>query len=140
MREDFRRWQSPISILAQLQITFLQYFFEERFPQLPQPIADAEATFEQDMAVIARAMSDETAGVVPSAVPDIQESAQRLQHEITTYYEASGAPVPPPLVDMITLTKNLASVAAPLYKDIHATFSNPRLAAVHRPAMKLNQG
>ncbi|HZP25115.1 MAG TPA: FUSC family protein [Terriglobales bacterium] len=139
MRDDFRRWQSPISILAQVQITFLQYFFEERFPELPQPIADAEAAFERDMAGVARAMADETGGLAPSAVPDIQQSAQRLQQEIKKYYEASGVPVPPPLLDMMTLTQNLASVAAPLHDDIHYTFSTPHLAAVHRPELKLKE-
>ena len=139
MRDDFRRWQSPISILAQVQITFLQYFFEERFPELPQPIADAEAAFERDMAAIARAMADDTAGLASSVVPDIQASAQRLQQEIKKYYETTGAPVPPPLLDMMTLTQNLASVAAPLHDDIHSTFSNPHLAAVHRPELKLKE-
>jgi multidrug resistance protein MdtO len=132
MREDFRRWQSPIGILAQVQITFRQYFFEKRFPELPPPIADAVAAFEQNMAVIAKAMADDVAGRASSAVPDIQESAQRLQDEIRKYYAASGAPVPPPLVDTMTLTQNLASIVTPLYKDIHATFADPVLAAAHR--------
>lgn len=139
MREDFRRWQSPIGILAQVQITFLQYFFEKRFPELPPPIADAEAAFEQNMAAVARAMADDAAGNVSSAVVDIQASAQRLQDEIKRYYEAAGGPVPPSLADMITLTQNLASITAPLYKDIHSTFMDPELASMHHPKLRLEQ-
>ncbi len=139
MREDFRRWQSPIGILVQVQITFLQYFFEKRFPELPQPIAEAEIAFEQNMAAIARAMADDAAGRTSSAVPDVQESAQRLQDEIKKYYDASGAPIPPSLLAMIGLTQNLASIITPLYQDIHATFSDPELAAMHHPQIKLGE-
>jgi len=139
MRDDIRRWQSPIAILLQVEVTFLQYLFEKRLPELPPPIADAVAAFEQNMAVIARAMADDVAGRTSSAVPDIQESAQRLQEEIKKYYEAEGRPVPPALVDMITLTQNLASIAGPLYEDIHATFMDPELAVVHHPHLRPQQ-
>jgi len=135
MREDIRRWQSPIGILLQVQVTFRQYFFEERLPELPQPIAEAEAAFEHDMAVIAKAMADDVAGKTSSATPDIQQSAQRLQEAIQQYYRVSGSPIPLPLVDMMTLTQNLASIIAPLYTDIHTTFANPMLAVMHHPQL-----
>jgi hypothetical protein len=38
-----------------------------------------------------------------SAAPDTQESVHRLREAITTYYGASGAPIPPPLGDRVTL-------------------------------------
>ena len=40
---------------------------------------------------------------------------------------------------MITLTQNLASILAPLYLDIHATFTNPKLAVIHHPQIELGQ-
>jgi multidrug resistance protein MdtO len=139
MREDFRRWQSPIGILMQVQITYLQYFFEKRLPELPQAVADAQILFGRDMAVITRAMADDAEGKGSGAVPDIQQSAQRLRDEIKKYYEGSGVPVPPPLVDMVTLTQNLAAIVVPLYNDIHGTFTNAKLAAMHHPELRLGE-
>jgi multidrug resistance protein MdtO len=135
IREDFRRWQPAIGILLQVQVTFLQYIYQKRFPQLPQPIAEAEAAFEDDIATVTRAMADLVAGKGSVAAPDIQASALRLQEAIQHHYQASGTPIPLPLVDMMTLTQNLASIAAPLYQDIHATYINPHLAALHHPQL-----
>jgi hypothetical protein len=116
-----------------VEITFLQYLFEKRLPELPQPIAEALAAFEQDMAIIAQAMSDEVAGKVSTVTSDIQESAQRLRRKTQDQYRVSGSPIPPPLADMIALTQNLASILAPLYLDIHTPFTNPQQMASHHP-------
>jgi multidrug resistance protein MdtO len=129
IRDDFKRWQPAIGALLQVQVTFLQYLFEKRFPELPQPIAQAQADFEEDMATMARAMSDEVACKAASIPPDVQQSAARLRQEIQQYYSATDKPIPPTLVDMITLTQNLASIVAPLYADINSTFANPQPAA-----------
>jgi multidrug resistance protein MdtO len=133
IRDDFRRWQPALGALLQVQVTFLEYLSHNRFPELPTPIAKAEAGFEEDMATVARAMADEVAGRASNPTPDIQGSASRLQDEIKNYYQASGAPIPPPLVDMVTLTQNRASIIAPLYMGIHSTFTDPDLAVVHHP-------
>jgi multidrug resistance protein MdtO len=131
IRDDVRRWQPALGALLQVQVTFLQYLFENRFPELPLPIAEAEAAFEEDMATGARAMADEVAGKPSSAAPDMQQSALRLQDEIKKYYQVSGIPIPPPLVDMMTLTQDRASIITPLYMDISTTFAKPDLALVH---------
>jgi multidrug resistance protein MdtO len=135
IRDDFRRWQPTLGTLLQVQITGLQYLFEKRYPELSQPIADALTAFENDMATTARAMSDEVAGKVAQAAPDVQESAARLRQEIEKHYTASGLPVPPTLVDMVTISQNLASIIGPLYADIHSTFANPQRAAMHYPVL-----
>ena len=111
-----------LGALLQVQVTFLQYLFEKRLPELPPTIAQAQADFEKDMATIVRAMSDEVTGKAASAAPDIQQSAARLRQEIEQYYPASDKSIPPTLCDIITLTQNLASIVAPLHADIHATF------------------
>jgi multidrug resistance protein MdtO len=123
IRDDFRHWQPTLGALLQIQITGLQYLYENRFSQLPPAIADTQAAFEKDMAAVARAMAEDVAGNVSSPAPDVQESALRLQQTIKKFYESSSSPIPPPLVDMITIAKNLASIATPLYRDIHATFA-----------------
>lgn len=124
IRDDFRRWLPTLGVL-QVQITGLQYLLEKRFPGLPQPVAEALAAFEDDMVNIAQAMADEVAGKASSIAPDVQESAARLRQEIQKHYAGAGTAIPPPLVDMITLTQNLASIIGPLYVDIHATFASP---------------
>jgi multidrug resistance protein MdtO len=139
IRDDFRRWQPTLGALLQVQTTGLQYLYEKRYPELSRPIADALTAFEKDMAITARAMSDEVAGNVAQAAPDVQESAARLRQEIDKHYTASGLPIPPTLVDMITITQNLASILAPLYLDIHATFTNPQQAIIHRPQLELGE-
>jgi multidrug resistance protein MdtO len=136
IRDDFRRWQPAIGTLLQVQVTFLQYLYQNPPSELPEAIAQAETAFEENMAAAARAMADEVAGKAYRAAPDIQESAHRLREAITNYYGASGAPIPPPLVDIVTLSQNLGSIVTPLYSDINATFTNPDLAQVHRPQLK----
>jgi len=37
------------------------------------------------------------------------------------------------------LAHYLASIVAPLYDDIHATFTHPELAAMHHPQTKLEE-
>ncbi len=135
IRDDFRRWQPTLGTLLQVQITGLQYLFEQRYPELSQPIADALTAFEEDMAITARAMSDEVAGKVARAAPDVQASAARLRQEIEQHYTASALPIPPTLVDMITISQNLASIIGPLYADIHSTFANPQAAVASYPLL-----
>ncbi len=137
IRDDIRRWQPTLGTLVQVQVTGLQYLYQNRFSELPQSIAQAAAAFEEDMAAVARAMADNVAGKPSSAAPDVRKSALRYQDEIKKYYEASGAPIPPPLLDMLTLTQNLASIITPLYEDVVRTFANPETAALHYPELKL---
>jgi len=139
MRDDFRRWQPALGTLLQVQVTGLQYLYQQRFAELPGVITEALAKFEEDMATVARAMADAVAGKLAGAVPDVQQSALRFQNEITEHYQASGTPIPPPLLAMISLTRNLASIIAPLYADIHATFGDPDLAAMHHPHLNPQQ-
>lgn len=136
IRDDFRRWQPILGTLMQAQITGLQYLFEKRYPELTPEIAAALSAFEEDMATTARAMSDEVSGKISSTAPDVQDSANRLRQEIQKHYAAVGQAVPPALVDLITISQNLSSIAAPLYDDIHATFSDPDLAVAHHPQMR----
>jgi len=84
-------------------------------------------------------MSDAVAGRAFRDAPDIHESAARLRQEIETHYSAAGLPIPPTLVDMITLTQNLASILAPLYADIHSTFTTPQHALLHHPQARLGE-
>ena len=140
IRDDFRRWMPVLGTLMQVQITGLQYLFEQRFPELTPEIEKAVDTFEGDMATIARCMSDACNGRPARAAPDVQESADRLREEIQKHYAGIGQAVPPALGDMITITQNLASIAGPLYADIHATFSDPELALLHYPEMRPAEG
>jgi multidrug resistance protein MdtO len=136
IRDDFRRWQPILGTLMQAQITGLQYLFEKRYPELTPEISAALSAFEEDMATTARAMSDEVSGKISSTAPDVQDSANRLRQEIQKHYAAVGQAVPPALVDLITISQNLSSIAAPLYDDIHTTFADPELAVAHHPKLR----
>jgi multidrug resistance protein MdtO len=138
IRDDIRRWQPALGILLQVQITYLQYLFQMRSTTLPPLIAESQNAFEEDLASIARAMSDEVSGKIPPATPDMQASAAKLQDVIHHQYAKDSA-IPPSLCDMITLTQNLASIVAPLYQDIHSTFANDRQAAAHHALLSPGQ-
>jgi hypothetical protein len=56
---------------------------EIRFPELPPKIAEAQMTFEKDMAFIVHTMSDDLSGKVTGTVPDIQESVGALTLRVT---------------------------------------------------------
>jgi multidrug resistance protein MdtO len=139
VRDDFRRWQPTLRILLQVQVTFLQYRLARWFPELPPKIAEALMTFEENMAIIVQTVADDVAGKVSSPSPDIQEPAAALRQEIHEHYVRSGLPIPPSLADIITLTQNLARIVAPLYVDIHTTFTNPRHAVMHHPQTRLSE-
>jgi multidrug resistance protein MdtO len=118
IREDFKRWQPTLGSLLQVQMTYLQYVTAMR-ARVPERIAEAQGVFEEDMAVLVQAISNDVSGRVSSRVPDVQESAEALQREIRDHYERPGLSIPSPIADMITLSQNLASIAALLYTDIH---------------------
>lgn len=139
IRNDMRRWQATLGTLLQVQITYLQYLFQLRLPDMPASITEAQTAFEKNLTDVIRAMSAEVCGSIPVAAPDIQASAMTLKEEIQAHYSASGSPIPPPLIDMITLTQNLASIVAPLSVDIHSTFTTSQVAAMHQPGVKLNE-
>lgn len=137
IRDDFKRWQPTLGTLLQLQMTYIQYLEAIQAWVLPARIAQAQGVFEEDMAILVRAMSDDVKGRVSSTAPDVQQSAEALRLAIRNYYERLGMPIPLPIADMITLSQNLASIAAPLYADIHTTFTNPRYAMMHYPQTRL---
>ncbi len=139
IRDDFRRWQPALGTLLQVQVTGLQYLYERRYPKLTPEIAQALGTFEADMATAARGMSDEVSGKIANPAPNVQEAAIRLREEIEKHYAALSEPVPPSLVDMITLSQNLVSIMGPLYQDIHATFTTPQQAVIHHPQLELGE-
>ena len=139
IREDFKRWQPAIEALLEVQITFLQYRSDGRLLGLSPRIADAQNAFEENMATIVRAMSNDVVGEVTTTAPDIQASAVALQQEIHEQYVRSGLPIPSPLSDILTLTQNLASIVVPLYADIHKTFTNSPDAVLHRPHTRLRE-
>ncbi len=139
IRNDMRRWQAALGIFLQVLITYLQYLFQLRLPDMPAAITAAQMAFEKNLGDIVEAMSSEVGGSIPLATADIQASATTLKEEIEAHYSKSGSPVPPPLVDMITLTQNLASIAAPLSADVRAAFSNPQPAANPNPEIGLSE-
>ena len=82
-------------------------------------------------------MADDVGGKPARVAPDIQQSATKLRDEAHKYY--GEANLPPTAIDMVTLTQNLASVAAPLYRDVEATFANSQLARIHHPEANLSE-
>jgi len=112
-----------------VQITFWQYRVQRPLKDMPAQIAEPQRTFEKDVACIMRAMANEVAGKPVPAIPDIQASAARVREEIRKYYQGLDRPISVEGADMIGLTESLASIIAPLYEDIHATFAEQSEAA-----------
>jgi len=135
IRADFNRWQPTFGVLLQVQMTYLEYLAELGTPVIPPRITEAQRSFEEGMAVLVRAMSDDIAGKTSRSASDVLQFAEALRREVHNHYDQEG--VPSPITDMITLSQNLASIAAPLYGDIHTTFANPRQASVHYPQTRL---
>jgi multidrug resistance protein MdtO len=126
IRKDIRRWQPAIRTLLQVQITSAQYLAKNPLSDLPEPVAQAGVEFERDIAQVMRVMASEVSGKAVDAVPDIRQSAAKLQQEIRKYYEERGQQISPQASDVISLAENLASILAPLYEDIHSTFASPQ--------------
>jgi multidrug resistance protein MdtO len=134
IRKDIRRWQPAIRTLLQVQVTSVQYLAKNPLSDLPEPVAQAGAGFERDVAQVMRAMANEVSGKPVDAIPDIRLSAARVQEEIRKYYEEQGLQIFPQASDVISLIENIASILAPLYEDIYSTFVRPQedVGGVHQ--------
>jgi multidrug resistance protein MdtO len=126
IREDVRRWQPSIRALLQVQMTSAQYLAQKPLKDLPAPIAQAGIAFEEDIAHVTRAMASEVVGKPVDSVPDIRKSATRMREAIKKYYQDLGVTIPDEPSDVMGLADSLASILAPLYEDIRATFAGHR--------------
>jgi len=123
IRDDIRRWQPSIRTLLQVQVASVQYLAHKPLSNLPEPIAQAGVVFEKDIAMVMRAMANEVSRKPVDAAPDIRFSAARLQEAIRNHYQGLGVPVSAQASDVLGLAESLATILAPLYDDIRATFA-----------------
>jgi multidrug resistance protein MdtO len=122
IREDIRRWQPSIRTLLQVQVAAVQYLARQPLSNLPEPIAVAGVAFEEDMALVMRAMASEVRGNPGADVPDIRMSAARFEQAIREYYQGAGVPVSEQATDVLGLAESLATILAPLYEDVRDTY------------------
>jgi multidrug resistance protein MdtO len=127
IRNDVRRWLPSLRTLLLVQITSSQYRLQGPISAMPDSLARAHVEFESEVAQTMRAMSDEVVGKTRIAMPDILESAARLQ-QATLHYQEEGSPVSSQFSDMATLTGTVASILVPLSQDLHATFAATALS------------
>ena len=130
LRDDVRRWQPSIRTLLLVQVTSAQYLTQKPLKNLPPTIAEAGVAFEKAIARVMRALADEVSGKPAQPVPELRHAAEEFHQAVTGYYGALGVVVPPEASDVVGLAESLASILAPLYEDIHATFAGRQLAAV----------
>jgi len=135
IREDIRRWQPAIRTFLQVQITSWQYRIDTPLSKLPTAVAEAHIAFETDIARVLRAIANQINRKPATEVPDIGESARRLQQEIVSYYQERGVPLSTQASDVIGLTDSLASILAPLYEDIRSTFASHEGAGSMQPRL-----
>jgi hypothetical protein len=107
-----------------VQVTSAQYLVQKPLKELPQPIAQAGIAFEKDVTRVMRSMANEVGGKVADPAPNIRESEARLRDEMERHYRSEGRPIPSQPSDVLKLAESLASILAPLYQDIHATFAD----------------
>lgn len=122
IRDEIRRWQPNLRTFLLVQVTFGQYRIQGPTSTLPPELAQAQRTFETDVAPLIRGMADEVNGKLPATVPDISASASNLQAAIRKVFDDRGLPLSTEANDIIHLTGSIASILEPLHEDIHATF------------------
>jgi len=122
IREDLRRWQPAIRTLLQVQVASAQYLVNKPLSNLPEPIAKAGVAFEKDIAQVMHAMASEVNGKPVEGVPDIRLSAAHMRQAVEQHYAGLGVPVPDGASDVAGLADSLATILAPLYEDIRATY------------------
>ncbi len=122
IREDIRRWQPTIRTLLQVQVASAQYLVNKPLSNLPEPIAQAGVAFEKDIAQVMHAMASEVNGKPVEGVPDIRLSAAHMRQAVERHYAGLGVPVPDGASDVAGLADSLATILAPLYEDIRATY------------------
>ena len=139
IRDDVRRWQPPLRTLLLVEITSWHYRSQRPLKELPEAVAEAHIAFETDTARVLRVMATEVSGKIAEAAPNIQESAAKLQQEISKYYKERGFPISPQGSDVISLTETIASILLPLSADIHSTFAKPQQAMGQLPQASLGE-
>jgi multidrug resistance protein MdtO len=75
-----------------------------------------------------RALADEVNGRPSQAVPDLRDAARRLDEAARAWYQERGTSIPPEASDIAGLADSLATILAPLYDDIHGTFTGESTA------------
>jgi multidrug resistance protein MdtO len=65
---------------------------------------------------------------VDDGVPDIRLSAAHLRQEFEKHYGSLGIPIPDEASDLAGLADSLATILAPLYEDILATYATQNQA------------
>jgi multidrug resistance protein MdtO len=129
IREDIKRWQPSIRTLLQVQIASVQYLTLKPLGNLPEPVAQAGIAFEKDMAQVMHALAGVVSGKpVDDGVPDIRMSAAHMRQEFEKYYGSLGVPVSDEASDVAGLADSLATILAPLYEDIRATYAAQKQA------------
>jgi multidrug resistance protein MdtO len=124
IRDDIQRWQPSIRTLLQVQIAAVQYLTLKPLSSLPEHIAQAGVEFEKEIAQVMHAMASVVSGKpVGDGVPDIRMSAARLRQEIEEHFSALGVAIPDQASDLAGLADSLATILAPLYEDIRATYA-----------------
>jgi len=123
IREDMRRWQPSVRTLLQVQVASAQYLYNKPLSNLPEPIAQAGVAFEKDIAQVMHAMASEVSGKPVEGVPDIRLSAAHMRQAVEQHYAGLGVPVPDAASDVAGLADSLATILAPLYEDIRATYA-----------------
>jgi multidrug resistance protein MdtO len=124
IRDDIQRWQPSIRTLLQVQIAAVQYLTLKPLSSLPEHIAQAGVEFEKEIAQVMHAMASVVSGKpVGDGVPDIRMSAARLRQEIEEHFSALGVAIPDQASDLAGLADSLATILAPLYEDIQATYA-----------------
>ncbi len=127
IREDLRRWLPSLRTLLLVQITTSQYRLQKPLRDLPASIANAHIAFETDVACVMRAMANDVEGKPSPSPANIRASAAKLQQDIRTSHGELGIQLSPEVSDMFRLSDTLASILAPLYEEIHSTFTNPEV-------------
>ncbi|MGA8273811.1 MAG: hypothetical protein WB919_19770, partial [Candidatus Sulfotelmatobacter sp.] len=128
IREDIRRWDPSLRTLLQILLTLTYYRLQRPVKDLPPKVAEAVIAFNTDIARTAQLMADEVCGTPPGPAPDLLASATRLEGEIRKYFADRGLSISPLAADVVTLTRNLASILVPLSGDMRVAFASNRHA------------
>jgi multidrug resistance protein MdtO len=75
-----------------------------------------------------RSLANEVSGKPSHPVPDLHDAAQRLDQAVHAWYQQHEISIPPEASDVAGLADSLATILAPLYDEIHATFASQRPA------------
>jgi multidrug resistance protein MdtO len=119
LRARIIRWQSQLRMIFVTGIALWNYRLQLPGFELPKPVADAQAAFDESLTKVLDGMADRMEGAASVVSEDVGRLVDRLNQTIQACYQGkSQEPLAPKLETYVSLSRRIESLASSLDREI----------------------